>query len=162
MWIPVETAYVTAERIGEIKQNNITGVSGTTDNQKAINYLISQGTYPMAVKITVPDNDEDPTNNEVFYRGILYEFTNDTSTTPNTVTISSYADFSLDTNTATNSNYYQTTAEYYREPAFLKNTSNGDASSYNNIGLTQEILQNEYNEMIEAVAENRRLLGRKI
>ena len=43
---------------------------------------------------------------------------------------------------------------YFREPAYLSNSTYADESSYNTIGLTQAILQQEYNSMVESVATN--------
>ena len=49
-----------------------------------------------------------------------------------------------------NTNYIGTDTQK-REPAYLTDSSIGDASSYNTVGLTKESLQNEYNAMIESV-----------
>ena len=40
-----------------------------------------------------------------------------------------------------------------REPAYLTDPTNGDASGYNTIGLTQATLQEEYNAIIESIQE---------
>ena len=39
----------------------------------------------------------------------------------------------------------------YREPAYLTDYRYGDASNYNTVGITESMLQNEYNSMIESV-----------
>lgn len=41
------------------------------------------------------------------------------------------------------------------EPTYLTSSTEGDASSYNTVGLTAESLQNEYNKMIESVEKYR-------
>ena len=67
------------------------------------------------------------------YRGVLYEF----SESGGVLTISdiSYSESG------------------YREPAYLTDSNLGDGSSYNNVGITETSLQEEFNAMITKVAE---------
>ena len=142
VWVPVAEAYITAAEISKIiTDNSIVATDDYTANQQAINYLASQGRYPMAVQIPAKDAQG---NDTVMYRGILYNFAAGT----NGVNITSYADFSI----SAADDYTQKT--YYREPAYLTDDDYADASGYNTIGLTQEKLQEEYNSMVESVADN--------
>ena len=69
VWVPVQTAYVTAEEITEMINSSDTKYLSITDNQTAINYLINnENRYPMAVKLS--DGN---------YRGILYDFVEGTN-----------------------------------------------------------------------------------
>lgn len=63
------------------------------------------------------------------YRGVLYNFSGTTSSKIG------YSDTG------------------YREPAYLTDSTNGDVSKYNTIGLTQAILQDEYNAIIQSIQE---------
>ena len=63
------------------------------------------------------------------YRGVLYNFSGTTSSKIG------YSDTE------------------YREPAYLTDSTNGDVSKYNTIGLTQAILQDEYNAIIQSIQE---------
>ena len=65
---------------------------------------------------------------EVNYRGVLWE--------------------NFDQPTSTKIAYSDTG---YREPAYLTDPTNGDASEYNTIGLTPQTLQDEYNAIIESI-----------
>ena len=139
VWVPVETAYVTAEKITKIINNN----SSVTNNQQAINYIIeNENKYPMAVKLS--DGN---------YRGILYSFAEEN----NIVNISTLQ-FSIDPSESYDVNVtgYKT---YYREPGMVNSdyTKNGDETGllYNTIGLTQTSIQAEYNAMVESVSENK-------
>jgi len=134
VWVPVKDAYITAKEITDMINSTETDYASVTNNQTAINYLASQGIYPMAVQL---DNGED-------YRGILYNFAAGT----NGVAITSYADFSI-----LEAEDY-TLKTYNREPAFLTDNEYADGSSYDTIGLTQEKLQEEYNAMVKSVKDN--------
>jgi len=143
VWIPVEEAYITAKEITDMINSTETEYASVTSNQTAINYLASQGRYPMAVQL---DNEED-------YRGILYNFAAGT----NGVTITSYADFSILSSESYDYNVsgYKT---YDREPGMVQDdyttATDGTTLEYNTIGLTQEKLQIEYNTMVEKVDES--------
>ena len=67
------------------------------------------------------------------YQGVLYDFNGTTSTTRLIVSV--------------------TGESGYREPAYLNNSNNADASSYNTVGITQELLQNEYNAVVGSIAK---------
>ena len=84
----------------------------------------SDATEDKSIAVKVGDN----------YRGLLYNFSGESSTVISGCT---------STNFTNNSGY--------REPAYLSNSSLGDASSYNTIGITQNSLQEEYNAMIASV-----------
>ena len=86
------------------------------------NYVSTNGIYPMAIEIS-----------EGTYKGILYDFAD-----------------GKDAVIPTPMDY--TTTSSYREPAYLTNRSWADGSSYNNVGITKELLQNEYNKMVTRVA----------
>ena len=70
------------------------------------------------------------------FKGILYSFT---GTTTVTIVPRDY-----------------TTTSSYREPAYLTNSSYADASTYNNVGITQspDSLQAEFNTMVGKVSNN--------
>ena len=90
---------------------------------------IDAGRYPMAIK-------KEATN----YIGVLYEFTEENGTvkvTPN----SSWTPVSTDSGR--------------REPAYLTDRTSADGSSYNNIGITESLLQSEFNTMVMRVASKR-------
>ena len=67
------------------------------------------------------------------YKGILYNFTEENGAVK--VTPQDY-----------------TTTSSYREPAYLTDSSYADASSYNNVGITESSLQSEFNTMVTRVA----------
>ncbi len=87
------------------------------------NYVTANGKYPMAIQLS-----------DGTYKGILYDFKEENGAI--TVTPKDY-----------------TTIGDYREPAYLKNSSYADGSSYNNVGITEDSLQAEYKMMIERVEE---------
>lgn len=149
VWIPVKEAYITAEEIQYMIASTETEYKSITTNQKAINYLISKGRYPMSVQIT--DGEGNKT-----YRGILYNFAKNTD---GTVKITSNADFStlLTESYDYNVDGYKT---YYREPGMVSYDYGKDkdgivqATNYNTIGLTQDKIQAEYNAIVESIAKN--------
>ena len=94
--------------------------------EKAVagNETVGGTTKSMAVK------DPDNTN----YRGILYNFSGTSSSVMEGCTTSNF-----------------TNNLYYHEPSYLTDSSNGDASSYNNGRVTEKGLKSEYKAMIESV-----------
>ena len=97
-------------------------------NETDIDLMIAQDKYPMAIAT-------DDTN----YRGVLYDFNENGGT----LTISDKSWSSTSTNS--------------REPAYLTDTLRGDAISANNTDpkITQELLQNEFNGMVNKVSSNK-------
>ncbi len=79
----------------------------------------------MAINLGTAENPQ--------YRGLLYDFTDTGSEVMSGCT---------------------TTTDYYREPAYLTDSSYADASSYNTVGITEESLQSDYNNMIKSVNIN--------
>ena len=71
-----------------------------------------------------------PEGETVNYRGQLYDFSGTTSS----------------------KRVYSETS--YREPAYLTDSYGGDASDFNTIGITQELLQEEYNGIIKSIKEH--------
>ena len=143
VWVPVQTAYVTAEEITEMINSSDTKYLSITDNQTAINYLINnENRYPMAVKLS--DGN---------YRGILYDFVEGT----NGVNVTS-REFSINPNESYDYNVsgYKT---YYREPGMVSYDYGIDADGNalnptpNTIGLTRIRLQAEYNSMVKSVSK---------
>ena len=70
---------------------------------------------------------------ETNYQGILYDFSGTTSTAKSIESV--------------------TGDSGYREPAYLTNKNYADASSYNNVGITQDSLQGEYNSVVASIAK---------
>lgn len=104
--------------------DNAEALSDINNIKAAVQSEIDAGRYPMAIK-------QDSEN----YTGILYDFILDT--TENIVKITPL------------SNWNQ--KDGYSEPRYLTDTTLADASSYNNIGIKQELLQGEYNAMVQKV-----------
>ena len=99
---------------------------GTID-ETDIDLMIADEEYPMAIAT-------DATN----YRGVLYDFT----LTDGKVTVSDKS--------------WSSTSTSYREPAYLTDSSDGDASSYhNNVGITESSLQEEFNTMVNRVSSKK-------
>lgn len=149
VWVPVAEAYITAAEITNMINSTEEKYASVTSNQTAINYLISQGRYPMAVQIPTKDAQG---NDTVMYRGILYNFAKGTD---GAVTITSKADFSILASESYD-NAVANAKTYYREPGMVSydyTTQNGTLQ-YNTIGLTQASLQEEYNNMVKSVADN--------
>lgn len=90
-----------------------------------IDLMIAEEKYPMAIKI-------DETN----YRGVLYDFT------------------LADGKVVVSDKVWTSTSTSNREPAYLTDSSLADASSYNNVGITPDSLQTEFNTMVQKVASN--------
>lgn len=135
VWVPVATAYVTQASLQALIDD--TNKTDITDEKTALQSLVNSGTYPMAVQYTGTVNGESAT----CYRGLLYNFAAGTNGITMTV-----KDFS------TTADY--TTATYYREPAYLT-SYDGKVSNYKSgLTITQDILQAEYNAMVESVADN--------
>ena len=86
-----------------------------------------QGTINKAMAVNL-GTEENPQ-----YRGLLYNFNDTSSEVQNGCTMNT---------------------ESYREPAYLTDSSYADASSYNTVGITEESLQNDYNNMIKSVNIN--------
>ena len=112
-----------------ITEGDIANQTGSTNYEKLQNYIAGNKVYPMAIQLS----------DGVNYKGILYDFEEGT-----------------DGVIATPQDY--TTTSSYREPAFLTNSSNGDANTTNNnVGITQnpDSLQAEFNEMVGKVNTNK-------
>ena len=112
-----------------ITEADIANQTGSTNYEKLQNYIAGNKVYPMAIQLS----------DGVNYKGILYDFEEGT-----------------DGVIATPQDY--TTTRSYREPAFLTNSSNGDANTTNNnVGITQnpDSLQAEFNEMVGKVNTNK-------
>jgi len=103
------------------------------ENETQQNTLIADGKYPMALKIDGTDN-----NGKQNYRGILYDFALSSNGTQVNVTPITYS------------------STGYREPAYLTHSTNGDAnSSNNNVGINSNLLQEQFNAMVEKVKTNK-------
>lgn len=108
---------------------NSEALSSEANIKAAVNEEIAQGRYPMAIKKA--DGN---------YFGVLYDFSLDSST--NAVEVEPLS-------------YWTPLTTSCREPAYLTNNTNGDASSYNNVGITESSLQEEFNTMINRVASKK-------
>lgn len=112
-----------------ITEGDIANQTGSTNYEKLQNYIAGNKVYPMAIQLS----------DGVNYKGILYDFEEGT-----------------DGVIATPQDY--TTTSSYREPAFLTDSSYGDANTTNNnVGITQDpdSLQAEFNEMVGKVNTNK-------
>ena len=112
-----------------ITEGDIANQTGSTNYEKLQNYIAGNKVYPMAIQLS----------DGVNYKGILYDFEEGT-----------------DGVIATPRDY--TTTSSYREPAFLTDSSDGDANTTNNnVGITQnpDSLQAEFNEMVGKVNTNK-------
>ncbi len=114
--------------------------SVTTEQSIDKGLVITDGTNEFVwvpVETVFSETEAEATTNKAMaiettsgYRGLLYNFTETSSTVIEGCT---------------------TTDSGYREPVYLDNETNGDSSEYNTVGITQESLQKEYNEMITSV-----------
>ena len=95
--------------------------------------MMNEGKYPIAVAIDGTD-----ANGLQNYRGALYDFAEDTDAEGNKYVKITAKEWSVDSTSN-------------REPAYLTNNNYADASSYNNVGITEDLLQEEYNKMVERV-----------
>lgn len=95
-----------------------------------IDLMIDNNQFPMAIQTEI--------NGTKHYRGILYDWSNFSYTSG----INSIEDFTDLTSGI-------------REPAYLTASETADSSKYNNIGITQELLQEEFDKMIEKVLETK-------
>jgi hypothetical protein len=151
--VPVAEAYITAEEITNMINSTDEKYASVTNNRSAINYLISQGRYPMAVQIPTTNAEGQP---EVMYRGILYKFTKEND---GAVKIASGANFSILANESYDYNVtgYKT---WYREPGMVSYDYGIDwegntlETNPNTINLTQAKLQAEYDSMVKSVHDN--------
>ena len=140
--IPAGFAYGTSENVGHVT----TGLVITDSIEVVDGKNYSNGNE--FVWIPVDENLKVGTasNNKVMarissgtdYEGVLYNFNGTGSST--------YSE------EMTN---YGVGTTHYREPAYLSSSNLGDASSYNTIGLTQNSLQTEYNNMIASIKANK-------
>ena len=87
--------------------------------------MINEGKYPIAVAINGTDS-----KGLQNYRGTIYSFSLSDDATKVNIKL-------------------QTT--YYKEPAYLNDSSFADASSKNDIGITESLLQEEFNKMVDRV-----------
>lgn len=116
-----------------IPVNNIIAIDMDKNNSIDlidVDLMIANNQFPMAIQIEI--------NGEKHYRGILYDWINFSYTSG----LNSIEDFT-DLTTG------------IREPAYLTNNIEADASPYNNISITQELLQKEFDTMIEKVIESK-------
>ena len=102
------------------------------------NVIASSAPSTTGVDLASNPNTERPmailqSGSDTNYQGVLYNFSGTTSTARSIVSV--------------------TGTSGYREPAYLTNSSNGDASSYNTVGITQSSLQGEYNSMIASISK---------
>lgn len=100
---------------------------GTIDS-KDLKQMMAENRYPMAMEI----------NDTGDYRGILYEYSLDEETNKVKIIDKSWS----------------TTLREYREPTYLGESDKADGTNYNNIGITQESLQQEFNEMVKEIRKN--------
>ncbi len=110
----------------------------TAENEIDLASQIALEKYPMAVKTEGIDS-----NGRQNYRGVLYNFSLDTTVTPNKVKVTPIAN----------------TSEGNREPAYLKDTLYSDNSSYNldkdsNKIITETGIQESFNQMVEKINNN--------
>lgn len=130
VWVPVENVIykqevnMTSTEFADeiVKQTKMTQVFSTIN--------VEQET-PMAVKINITDIGKS------LYEGVLYDL---------------YEEKGVVKTDVLNTYYY----DIWREPGFLKNTIDADGSSYNrdkqgNPIITQEGMQNDFNQMVERV-----------
>ena len=96
--------------------------------------MMSEGKYPIAVAIEGTDD-----NGLQNYRGALYDFVLSSDGTKVDITARDWSESSTS----------------FREPAYLTSSSSGDASGHNNVGVTEELLQEEYNKMVDRVKTNK-------
>ena len=140
--VPAGFAYGTSENVGHVTSGLVITDSIEVVNGK--NY--SNGNE--FVWIPVDENLKVGTasNNKLMarissgtdYQGVLYNFNGTGSST-----------------TSTEMTNYGVSTNSWREPAYLTHSTYGDASSYNTIGLTQNSLQTEYNNMIASIKANK-------
>ena len=140
--VPEGFAYGTSTNVGHVTTGLV--ITDSIENVNGKNY--SNGNE--FVWIPVDENLKVGTasNNKVMarissgtdYEGVLYNFYGTGSST--------YSEEKTNYGVSTTS---------YREPAYLTHSSYGDASSYNTIGLTQNSLQTEYNNMIASIKANK-------
>ena len=140
--IPAGFAYGTSENVGHVTTGLV--ITDSVEVVDGKNY--SNGNE--FVWIPVDENLKVGTasNNKVMarissgtdYEGVLYDFNGTGNST-----------------TSTEKSNYGVSTTSWREPAYLNNSTYGDASSYNTIGLTQSSLQTEYNNMIASVKANK-------
>ena len=138
VWVPVEKATITKAEIEEEIRKTNQGEYTAEEYEAAAQSLATSLTtganpiYPMAIEC------EDGN-----YRGLLYDFGAGKGA-PVTVTLKQFS---------TTDDY--TAVTYYREPAYLTDSTCADANLiYNTIGITQNSLQTEYNNIVRSVAEN--------
>ena len=130
-WTDIEKMRTTYDQFVWVPVQNAVAKDDTDLAKKNEN-----GIYPMAVEIEGIDS-----NGLQNYRGVLYDFSEE-----------------IDTE---GEKYVKITAKKYsatsgiREPAYLTNTSYGDATAYNTVGLTQDLLQQEYNKMVDKVKKKK-------
>ena len=124
VWVPVKNAVL------DLSGN--TEALASDDSIKAVvQSEIDAGRYPMAIK-------KDTTN----YIGVLYKFEDATGTDGNNyVKVTPYSSWTPISKRGGN-----------LEPGYLTDSDYADASSYNNVGITESSLQNEFNTMVTRVA----------
>ncbi|MDD2628534.1 MAG: hypothetical protein PHD20_06625 [Clostridia bacterium] len=108
----------------------LTITTAQSQNEDTVKSLIdtkaAEGKYPMTTQIEGQKN----------YRGVLYDFGN--NTTPKNPPVA---------------RKYSLTG--YREPAVVNGTGTQyDASASNNVGITEQVLQDEFNAMVNSVKDN--------
>ena len=105
---------------------DVSTAANDTGINNAIKAKVDAGEYPMAIKLA-----------DGKYKGVLYDFTLDTAVTPNVVKVTART--------------YTTGETSFREPAYLTDITTGDASINNTVGITESLLQEEYDEMVKSV-----------
>lgn len=128
VWVPVPNAVLDLS-------GDPSAVSTENEIRNSVQKEIDQGRYPMALKV----NDKD-------YIGIIYQFSLSEDGTH------------VEIKPADKYNWCplgeeKTAGIYYREPAYLADTTHADASKENYVGITEQSLKKDYREMVERVKE---------
>ena len=126
VWVPVQNAILDLS-------NDSTALSTETNIKAKIQLEMTEDRYPMAVK-----------NADGNYFGILYEFSQQGDITE--ISLNKYWTPLYETNSK---------KTYAGEPLYLKGNEEADESSHNTVGITEESLQTEFNEMIESIEESK-------
>ncbi len=133
--IPVEATY----EEGTVDTGVVVSIDGSEFVWVPVpNVIASSAPSTTGVDLASNPNTERPmailqSGSDTNYQGVLYDFSGTTSTARSIKSV--------------------TGTSGYREPAYLTDSSNGDASSYNTVGITQSSLQGEYNSMIASISK---------
>ena len=132
--IPVEATY----EEGTVDTGVVVSIDGSEFVWVPVpNVIASSAPSTTGIDLASNPNTERPmailqSGSDTNYQGVLYNFSGTTSTARSIVSV---------------------TGSSYREPAYLTDSSYGDASSYNTVGITQSSLQGEYNSMIASISK---------